>query len=152
MEHRLYQILERAVMSQSRRRLIRILALAMLMAGAVAEETLIVNNGLGITSIDEDSFRNIYLGKKTEWDDGTRVVVVVLKEGASHDHLLSRLNKSASQFLTGWKKLVFTGKGTMPELVDSQEALVSTVAKTPGAIGYVDKEKLREGVKPISLK
>jgi ABC-type phosphate transport system substrate-binding protein len=130
----------------------RILMVIAVLTGAWSEETLIVNTSVALSSIDEDSFKEVYLGKKTAWDDGSRVVVVVLKEGPTQDHLLMKLNKSSSQFLTGWKKLVFTGKGTMPEMVDSVEALVSTVAKTPGAIGYVDKDKIKDGVKAITLK
>lgn len=139
-------------MSQTKRMLMRIVLIACALTGAAAEETLIVNSAVGITMIDEDTFKEIYLGKKTSWDDGSRVVVVVLKDGPTHEHLLQRLNKSSPQFLTGWKKLVFTGKGTMPEMVDSLDAMVAMVAKTPGAIGYVDREKIKDGVKAISLK
>ncbi len=152
MGHRQHQIMERVIMSQPRRMLIPLIPIAMHMESATADETLIVKNGLVITSIDEESFRNIFLGKKTTWDDGAHVVVVVLKDGPSQDQLLQLLSKSPSQFLIAWKKRVFTGKGTMPEIVESQEALVNAVAKTPGAIGFIDKEKLTDGVKPISLK
>jgi ABC-type phosphate transport system substrate-binding protein len=131
---------------------LRILAIALLIAGAAAEDTVIVNPSLQITALDDDALKDIYLGKKTSWDDGSRVVVVVLKEGPSHDHLLQRLNKSSPQFLTGWKKLVFTGKGTMPEMVESEDALIALVAKTPGAIGYIDKGRLKDGVKALPLK
>jgi ABC-type phosphate transport system substrate-binding protein len=131
---------------------LRILAIALLIAGAAAEDTVIVNPALQLTALDEDALKDIYLGKKTSWDDGSRVVVVVLKEGPSHDHLLQRLNKSSPQFLTGWKKLVFTGKGTMPEMVESEDALVAMVSKTPGAIGFIDKGRLKDGVKALPLK
>lgn len=131
---------------------LRILAIALLIAGAVAEDTVIVNPALPLTALDDEALKDIYLGRKTAWDDGSRVVVVVLKEGVSHDHLLQRLNKSAAQFLTGWKKLVFTGRGTMPELVESEDALVALVSKTPGAIGFIDKGRLKDGVKALPLK
>jgi ABC-type phosphate transport system substrate-binding protein len=78
--------------------------------------------------------------------------VVVLKDGPSHDHLLMLLNKSWSQFLTGWKRLVFTGKGTMPEMVESEDAMVAMVSKTPGAIGFIDKGRIKDGVKAVPLK
>ncbi len=131
---------------------LRILAIALLMAGAAAEDTVIVNPALPLAALDEEALKDIYLGRKTAWDDGSRVVVVVLKEGPSHDHLLQRLNKSAAQFITGWKKLVFTGKGTMPEMVENEDALIALVARTPGAIGFIDKGRLKEGVKALPLK
>lgn len=132
---------------------LRILVLALPFVAVPAEDTVIVHPGLPLSGLDEEALKDIYLGRKTAWDDGSRVVVVVaITDGTSQEHLLSRLNKSSSQFLTGWKKLVFTGKGTMPELVEGEDALIALVSKTPGAIGYIDKGKLKDGVKAVPLK
>jgi ABC-type phosphate transport system substrate-binding protein len=65
---------------------------------------------------------------------------------------MKKLGKSTSQFSTGWKKLVFTGKGSMPEQVGSEDELVAFVAKTPGSIGYADAGKVKDGVKAIPTK
>lgn len=117
-----------------------------------AEETVILNGASALASLSEDDLKDYYLGKKASWPDGSKVVVVVLKEGASHEKLMSKLGKSTSQFTTGWKKLVFTGKGAMPEQVGSEDDLVSFVAKTPGSIGFVDAGKVKEGVKAVPVK
>jgi ABC-type phosphate transport system substrate-binding protein len=128
-----------------------VVMMALLMASAaVAEEAIIVNPAVTVGSIGEDSLKDLFLGRKTTWDDGSRVVVVVLKEGASHEALMHVLGKNPQQFLTSWKKLVFTGKGAMPEQVENEEQLVALVARTPGAIGFVDKVKVRDGVKAVS--
>ncbi len=119
---------------------------------AMSEETAIVNPASAITSLSDDDLKDYYLGKKASWPDGSKVVVVVLDDGPSHDSLMKKLGKSSSQFTTGWKKLVFTGKGAMPEQVKTEDQLVAFVAKTPGAIGYVDAAKAKEGVKAVQLK
>lgn len=119
---------------------------------AKAEETIIINANLPVANLSEDDLKDYYLGKKSSWPDGSKVVVVVLKEGPSHDDLMKKLGKSSSQFTTGWKKLVFTGKGAMPAQVSNEDELVNIVAKTPGAIGYVDASKAKEGVKAIVVK
>ena len=119
---------------------------------ATAEETIILNGASPLAELTEDDLKDYYLGKKTHWPDGSKVVVVVLKDGASHESLMKRLGKSSSQFTTGWKKLVFTGKGAMPEQVGNEDELVSFIAKTPGAIGYADNGKAKEGVKAIAVK
>ena len=115
------------------------------------EETLVVNPSVTAKGLSDDVLKDIYLGKTSIWDDGTKITVVILKDGPSHDALMHRLNKSSQQFLSSWKKLVFTGKGAMPEIVANDQALVDFVAKTPGAIGYVDKDKVKEGVKALPI-
>ena len=82
-----------------------------------AEDAVVVNGRAAIAELSDEDLRDLFLGKKTVWDDGTKVVVVVLKTGPSHDALLRRLGRNPQQFLTGWKKLVFTGKSGMPEQV-----------------------------------
>jgi ABC-type phosphate transport system substrate-binding protein len=117
-----------------------------------AEETVLVNGASTVAGISEDDLKDYYLGKKASWPDGSKVTVVVLKDGASHENLMKKLGKSTSQFSTGWKKLVFTGKGSMPEQVGSEDELVAFVAKTPGSIGYADAGKVKDGVKAIPTK
>lgn len=116
-----------------------------------AEETLVVHGASPVAGLSSDLMKDYFLGKKTTWDDGSKVVVVVIKKGPTSDALLAKLGKNSQQFNTGWKKLVFTGKGSMPELVDSDEALIALVADTPGAIGLVDKAQVKDGVKAITL-
>lgn len=117
-----------------------------------AEETVLVNGTSAIITLSEDDLKNYYLGKRSSWPDGSKVTVVVLKDGASHESLMKKLGKSTSQFSTGWKKLVFTGKGSMPEQVSSEDELVAFVAKNPGSIGYADVGKVKDGVKAIPAK
>ena len=117
-----------------------------------AEETVLVNGASAIAGISDDDLKDYYLGKKAMWPDGSKVTVVVLKDGASHENLMKKLGKSTSQFSTGWKKLVFTGKGSMPEQVGSEDELVAFVAKTPGSIGYADTGKVKDGVKAVPIK
>ncbi len=121
------------------------------LASATAEETLVVNAASSLAGLNADQLKDYFLGKKTAWDDGSKVIIVVIKEGSTNEALLNKLGKNSQQFMTGWKKLVFTGKGSMPEQVDSDEALITMVAKTPGAIGLVDKAKVKDGVKAITI-
>jgi len=118
-------------------------------SSAGAEDTAIVNPSVTVTSLSADELKDVFLGKKSAWDDGSKIVVSVAKDGAG---LMSVLGKSPQQFTTSWKKLVFTGKGVMPEQVDNDDAVVAFVAKTPGAIGYVDKAKVKDGVKVVAVK
>ncbi len=132
--------------------MIILLLFAALPAGLRAAETVIINPKNPAISLSEDQVKECFLGKKTVWDDGTKVVVVVLKEGTGHDGLMKLLGKSPSQFSTGWKRLVFTGKGAMPEQVDNEDELIAFVAKTPGAVAFIESGKIKDGVKAVTVK
>jgi ABC-type phosphate transport system substrate-binding protein len=133
--------------------MIHLLTAAPAAVGIQADDRVIVNPGVAIGAFSDEALKDIFLGRRTTWLDGSRVVVVVvLREGATHAHLLRLLDKNAEQFLIGWKKLVFTGRGFMPDIVDSEEALVALVARTPGAIGIVDGAKVTNAVRSFPLK
>lgn len=129
-----------------------VMMVAVSAASLSAEETVIVHGASAIAALSEDDLKDYYLGKKASWPDGSKVVVVVLKDGPSHEKLMGKLGKSSSQFSTGWKKLVFTGKGAMPEQVGTEDELIAYVAKTPGSIGFVDAGKAKDGVKAVPVK
>lgn len=107
----------------------------------LAEDVVIVNQNVEMTTLSEEVLKDLFLGRKSSWADGSNVVVVLSKSSGSTETILKMVNKSPAQFQTCWKKLVFTGKGSMPERLDTDEAVAAFVAKTPGAIGFVDKEK-----------
>ncbi len=116
-----------------------------------AEEVAVLNGGSTVTGLTGDQLKELFLGKKASWEDGGKVILVIAKTGSAQDSLMTLLGKSTSQFQTGWKKLVFTGKAAMPEQVENDEAVVDLVAKTPGAIGFVDKAKVKDGVKALTV-
>lgn len=129
-----------------------ILILLTLCCGAVAAaDTVVVNPSVDVATLGEDQFKDIYLGRKTSWDSGAKITVVLSESGPGNDALMARLGKNSSQFTTGWKKLVFTGKGAMPEMVKDDAAVLALVAKTPGAIGYI-AGAAGDGVKAVTIK
>lgn len=118
----------------------------------LAAETVIVSPKNGAATLSNDEMRDLFLGAKTSWSDGAKVLVAVLKSGPSHDALMKSLDKNQSQFNTTWKRVIFTGKGSMPQQFDSEDELVAFVAKNPGAIAFVDTGKIKDGVKALAIK
>ena len=88
------------------------------------------------TSLSEQEIKDIYLGKKASWSDGTAIVLTV-QEGALQGSFLSAfVGKTESQFSIFWKKQVFSGKGVEPKAFASQDELLKFVGSTKGAVGY----------------
>ncbi|CAM4136097.1 phosphate ABC transporter substrate-binding protein [Pseudoalteromonas byunsanensis] len=118
-------------------------------AHCAAEVSVIVHPSNGNT-LDKDSIAKIYLGKTKSFNDGTKVQAVSLNSGNVVDEFTSNvLGKSSSQYKAYWSKLIFTGKGTPPEGLDSEQAVLDFVAGNTDAIGYVDSGKVTGAVKVI---
>lgn len=120
----------------------------MLPAGAWAEDVVIITHG-GIApgSVDADTVKKIYSGNMTSWPDETRIVVTTMDNAPIHEEFVKTyVGKSASQFQATWKKIMFTGKGKLPTNFNTAQELIDFVAKTQGAIGYVNSGANPQGV------
>lgn len=106
---------------------------------SMASEILIITNeNVPISTLAKDDIKQIFLGKKTTWDNGEKIVFVVQDRTDTSDSFLKTyIRKSAYQYDIFWKKQVFTGKGKAPRSFSSDHELVQFVSQTPGAIGYV---------------
>jgi len=94
----------------------------------------------------------IFLGKKTVWDNGEKIVPVILRSGASHEAFLKDVvEKTSAQFSTYWKQYAFWGKGKEPKSFDSESDLVKYVSETKGAVGYADDAALSSSVKVLII-
>ena len=114
--------------------------------------TIIVNSSVPVSALSQKDIRNYYLGRKTTWKDGSKIVFVVQKNSEIHDRFLKDyIGKTAAQFDTFWKKQIFTGNGAPPQSFSSDQELVQFVAQTPGALGYVSSGTHTANVKTIAV-
>lgn len=121
--------------------------------GWSAEIFVFANKDVPDKELQRESVERIYLGKKSQWSDGTRVVPVVLKSGATHTAFVKKfLDRDASQFSTYWKQAVFTGRGMPPKSFESEAELIEFVSNTPGAIGYASFVPTSKPVSRINVK
>jgi ABC-type phosphate transport system substrate-binding protein len=61
------------------------------------------------------------------------------------------LKRSVSSVKSYWQQLIFSGRGTPPPELDSDEAIVSYVLKHPGSIGYVSGSAELKGAKVVDV-
>lgn len=59
-------------------------------------------------------------------------------------------HKDPAQVRSIWSKLIFTGGGTPPLEVDSEQDMKKTVAADPTRIGYIDKKDVDASVKVVA--
>lgn len=114
---------------------------------------IIGNRSVSVGSLSLASARAIFGMRQVKWPDGARVQVFVLADThPTHVALCKeRLNLFPYQLRQAWDRLVYAGMAQAPIEVSTEEELVSRVAATPGAIGYVRKVKPNDAIKIIAI-
>jgi ABC-type phosphate transport system substrate-binding protein len=121
-------------------------------APAAAGLVVVVHPDVNAESISDDDLRRIFLGKRTRWSGGEKIVPVVLEGGAIHREFVEEyLDRSVAKYVTYWKQAVFTGRGVPPRAFASEDELRFYVSRTPGAVGYLDEGSPHEGVRVLQI-
>jgi hypothetical protein len=120
-------------------------------AFAAGDVAVIVNPGLGISSLARNEVSRIYLGKK-KTVAGESVKIAVLKGDVHGAFLDAYVGRTPSQFASYYKKIIFTGKGRAPASMADDQAMLDFVAGTPGAMGYVNADRVNSSVKVVEVK
>ena len=129
------------------------LVLGLAVQAVAADFVVITHPGNSASSISQQDLKNIYLGKKSRWDDGSSIVVMAQKSGALTDAFISEaVGKTTQQYFIYWRKIVFTGKGTPPVEMDTDAQAKAAVASRPGAIGYIAASALDGSVKQLKVR
>ncbi|WP_333798423.1 phosphate ABC transporter substrate-binding protein [Rheinheimera sp.] len=126
---------------------------ALLLSQLAFAEVAIIVHPSNSNALDEATVAKIFLGREKSFADGKSVVPVSLSESSAASTAFNDtvLKKSSSQLKAYWSKLVFTGKGTPPKEITSDEEMIKLVATNPSLIGYVDASKVDASVK-VALK
>lgn len=103
--------------------------------------------------IDIKVVKRIFLGKESKFSNGKEALPInqVPSSAARGSFDSDALGRSSNQIAAYWAKLIFTGKGIPPKELDSDAAVLDTVANNPNAIGYIDSASISDTVKVISL-
>lgn len=117
---------------------------------ASAESVVIANPGVGITSISQSQLSRLFFGQTDLLPNGGKAVPLNVG-GASEDEFATRvLKKTPEQVEKYWARMIFTGKAKPPREVKPEE-VKAIVAKTPGAISYVDSSQVDASVKVLPV-
>ncbi len=118
---------------------------------ACAEIAVIVNPANGDT-ITKDDIASIYLGKTKTFPGGKNAIPLDRTEGsASRVEFVSKvIDKDEAQMKAYWSRLIFTGKGVPPKVVESDAEVKEMVSRNPDTIGFIDAAGADASVKVVS--
>jgi ABC-type phosphate transport system substrate-binding protein len=118
---------------------------------AVADIAVIVHPSNDV-SMDRSAIARLFLGKAKSFPGGKIAVPINLPESAivREEFEATVLKKQSSQMKAYWSRLIFTGKGSPPKQVNSEDDVISLVSRNLSHIGYIDAGKVGDNVRVIA--
>jgi ABC-type phosphate transport system substrate-binding protein len=123
----------------------------MISTSAHADVVVIVSAKSHVTSIKAEQAARIFLGKTSTFPDNGDAVPIDQADGSLvREEFYSKVvHKTSTQLAAYWAKIIFTGDGRPPEMLDGNAAVRKAVADNPNAIGYIDKSAVNRSVRVI---
>lgn len=123
-------------------------ALLLCSGAASAGNVVVLGSGAGQTKVSDVDARDMFLGRKTLWENGAKVRVCLLRGLSSDDPFYTRfMQKGERDFNAYWVRRLFSGNGVPPTMVTSTKELGDFLGTNPGAVCYVDSGLLA-GISP----
>jgi hypothetical protein len=105
------------------------------------------------SQIAKSDLKSIFLGRKKQWDDGSRIVLGLHPDKTAFKAFSrSILSKTVRQYMMYWRRMIMTGRGSMPKQFRTTADAVTFVAKTKGAVAIVVNTADITGVARLTVK
>ena len=127
------------------------LAVSVVAANAYADVVVIVSAKNSVPKLTVEQTARIFLGKTDVFPNDSPALPIDQVEGSLiRNEFYSKVaRKNSSQLIAYWAKIIFTGEGRPPQLLEGNMAVKNAVANNMNAIGYIDKSVVDSSVKVI---
>ncbi len=124
-------------------RLTPIIALLLLLGPPVLAGNLVLvgNPDSGLETLEREQIVNIYMGRYRKLPSGISALPL---DHTDHRETFYRtlVDKSLPAINAYWARLVFSGRGSPPNQVDTANEMLAMIADNPGAIGYLPRNEV----------
>ena len=131
------------------------LAMLLALAGniAAAEVVIVVSPQNPTTTLSRREVSNIFLGKINRFPNGQPAVAIDQPEDSQQrkDFYRDVSNKQPADIKAYWSRMIFTGRGQPPMVVEGDEQVKKSLAGRPGGIGYIDRAAVDNSVKVLAV-
>ena len=127
-------------------RILPIILLLSALSSVIADPVIVGHPG--VPPLDRPTLERIYTGRVVEIG-GVRVTPVNLPSGSPirDDFLRGYLDQDEDKYTGYWTVRRYIGKGAPPRELATPAEVIDFVSKTAGAIGYVDRAEVGQGVR-----
>ncbi|MGV1100020.1 substrate-binding domain-containing protein [Thiovibrio sp. JS02] len=117
-----------------------------------ADFIIVVHRENRIKRMDREEIKQIFLGKKTSWPDGSPITIIMNTNDEIHEQFTRTvLQKSPMQLSVYWKKILYSGTGMLPLAVKDDESAKSYIGFHKNAIGYIAADSVDKQVKRVDI-
>lgn len=116
----------------------------------------IVSDNLEVSNLSKKELENIFLGRKTMWENGKRINIAISESDSTKvsDFLSEHLGITNSRFKKYWLKKVFAGYGIAPKIFKNNDTAISFVKRQENSIAFIvsDTTEVMDGYKTITIR
>lgn len=118
---------------------------------AFSAPKILLNESVDTFNIDSTYLNQIFAMQLRKWPNGQAIQVFILPSTSNlhRKFVVDRLKIQAHQLDRIWNRMLFTGTGKAPTVVESEDAMLKMIQITPGAVGYVSEEYPAKDVKVL---
>ncbi len=116
--------------------------------GVKAQADIVVVGSPGMPSLDKRAIKRIFLKKTASYGDGITVTPFDLPDenDVKWRFYKSVMGKKPAQLNSYWSRVLFTGSGEPPQVLNSEQSLINKVNTGSGLIGYIDAANVKPGM------
>lgn len=131
------------------------IAMLLALAGniAAAEVVVVVSPQNPTTTLSRSEVSNIFLGKINRFPNGQPAVPIDQPETSQPRKEFYRdvSNKQPAEIKAYWSRMIFTGRGQPPMVVEGDEQVKKSLTGRPDGIGYIDRAAVDDSVKVLAV-
>lgn len=132
--------------------ILTMLFLLMCAPDAHSQVAIIANGSVPESSLSREQLLDICLLETRTWSNGKAIELMFLRDnGPEQKQFYEFLGRTPLEMRKSWLRAQLSGQARPPVQIASQEDLVRRVEITPGAVGFVNKQKVRGKVKILLL-
>jgi ABC-type phosphate transport system substrate-binding protein len=120
---------------------------------SAADVVVVVSSDSPVDSLSRAELADAYLGRVVRLPSGEPLLPLDQAESsAAYERFYENyLGRTPAQIKAHWSRLIFTGRGRPPPSLRDVETLADRIAATPNAIGYMDAERVGDGLRVVQL-
>ena len=127
--------------------------LCLILSLPLSAAEVLVNQSVPLQALTQAQLRSIFTMRQTQWPDGSPIQVFVLPDSSAVHQRFSReqLHLFPYQLNTIWDRLIFSGTGARPVVVENESIMLQQLSSTAGSIGYVERITDNPSVKELRI-